>query len=169
MSDDEHTAHGADRRRLLKILVATPLAFSATSLLPSEWLPAELELGVLPAHADGSDVVITPFHAEMAHYRYFYVQGREPTVDNPVTGLMGFRDDGTFDQDGDNPETGHYLSGGTWTIAGGALSIHFTWYEYDGEDRVDYDGSTMTGPWDTDAALTTLEDSHGWVIEIDTP
>lgn len=44
------------RRQLLKALVATSGAITAASLLPGKWTKPVVEAGVLPAHAQSSQV-----------------------------------------------------------------------------------------------------------------
>ncbi len=41
----------------------------------------------------------------------------------------------------------HFISGGTWDFNQDTktMTIHYTWYQNDGEDRVDYDGDTFVG------------------------
>ena len=59
-------------------------------------------------------------------------------------GSIHFKSDGTFFDDATN-NNGHFVSTGSWTQNGNQLSIHFTFYQYDGEEGVTYDGSTLTG------------------------
>ncbi len=72
------------------------------------------------------------------------------TLDPPATGTIDFRADMTFLQDATS-EGGHHLAGGDYAFdsdgadATHALSFHYTWYQYDAMDRVDYDGHTYTG------------------------
>ncbi|MBT3485651.1 MAG: hypothetical protein HOG03_08055 [Desulfobacula sp.] len=69
-------------------------------------------------------------------------------------GTITFHADGTFTDDASNAQ-GHFLAGGTWVQTGNQLSIHFTSYQYDGESKVLYDGSTMTGQIDNNQGTLT--------------
>jgi hypothetical protein len=44
------------RRRLLKILVAAGSVFTASSVLPAKWIRPIIEVGMLPSHAQASDI-----------------------------------------------------------------------------------------------------------------
>lgn len=50
------------RRELLKALAATGGAVAATTLLPGKWIKPVIEVGMLPAHAQGSALAISNFN-----------------------------------------------------------------------------------------------------------
>jgi|GEM_PF-818705 len=61
-----------------------------------------------------------------------------------TNGTIKFNQDGTFYDDAIN-NNGHFISTGTWSQTGSELSIHFTFYQYDGQEGVNYDGITLSG------------------------
>jgi hypothetical protein len=58
-SQEEHQEGAVSRRQLLKALIATGGAVTASTLLPGEWSKPIVEVGVLPAHAQ-----VTPLPGE---------------------------------------------------------------------------------------------------------
>ena len=91
---------------------------------------------------------------------------RDATEADPIVGTIAFFEDFTFEEDATDPEAGHFLAGGTWQAEDeGGFSIHFTWYQYDGQDETEYDGDTMICDWDEAAAENTLaSDESDWVM-----
>ncbi len=55
--EEEKQQQTISRRNLLKALAAAGGAVAATTLLPSQWAKPVVEVGVLPVHAQGSQVV----------------------------------------------------------------------------------------------------------------
>lgn len=55
-SAEEQREREAARRRLLKVLVAAGGVFAASSVLPAKWLRPLVEMGMLPSHAQASDI-----------------------------------------------------------------------------------------------------------------
>ncbi len=51
---DEAAEKTISRRQLLKTIIAAGGAITASTLLPGEWTDPLIEVGVLPAHAQGS-------------------------------------------------------------------------------------------------------------------
>jgi hypothetical protein len=69
-------------------------------------------------------------------------------------GIITFNHDGTFVDDATN-DSGHFIATGTWNQNNSQLSIHFTSYQYDGENRVEYDGDTLVGQIQNNQGLLT--------------
>jgi hypothetical protein len=58
--DDALKKKTISRRQLLKTLIATGGAVTASTLLPGKWSRPVVEVGVLPAHAQASAPTLTP-------------------------------------------------------------------------------------------------------------
>jgi hypothetical protein len=58
MSEEKNKpSQGISRRQLLKALTATGGAIAASSLLPKKWSGPAMDVGVLPAHAQISEII----------------------------------------------------------------------------------------------------------------
>lgn len=55
-NDEGKTEKTIGRRQLLKALVATSGAITAASMLPGKWTKPVVDAGVLPAHAQSSQI-----------------------------------------------------------------------------------------------------------------
>ena len=53
----EQTEEAISRRRLIKVLLATGGAVAASTLMPANWTKPVVESGVLPAHAQVSEII----------------------------------------------------------------------------------------------------------------
>jgi hypothetical protein len=77
--EDNENQRSLSRRELIKIIGAAGCTVTATALIPDRWLPPQIDIGVLPAHAQTSEALtvsnlgITPdgpqgFVGNMAYY-----------------------------------------------------------------------------------------------------
>ena len=90
------------------------------------------------------------------------------------TGTIDFKADLKFEVDVTNTSTGHRIGGGVYTLkdavngAGKTLRMSFTWAQYDGGSRQDFDGYTFTGEITGDKGTFVLEEekANAWTIEI---
>jgi len=89
------------------------------------------------------------------------------------SGTIDFKSDGTFEVDATNTGTGHRKGGGDYThkeaVNGGkTLRMHFTWAEYDGGSKQEFDGYTFSGDVTSGSGTYTLEEETAniWTIEI---
>ena len=66
--EKNQTEQGISRRQLLKAIAATSGIVAASALLPEKWSSPELEVGVLPAHAQISEILpVTIVSCSMAN------------------------------------------------------------------------------------------------------
>ncbi len=54
--EEEHQEQTMSRRKLLKVLAATGGTVATTMLLPSKWVKPLVKVGVLPVHAQATDI-----------------------------------------------------------------------------------------------------------------
>jgi hypothetical protein len=77
--EDNDNQRSLSRRELIKIIGAAGCAVTATALIPDRWLPPQIDIGVLPAHAQTSEALtvsslrITPYVPQgfMGNMTYF--------------------------------------------------------------------------------------------------
>lgn len=55
--EDNDNQRSVSRRELIKIIGAAGFAVAATALIPDRWLPPQIDIGVLPVHAQTSDAL----------------------------------------------------------------------------------------------------------------
>jgi len=71
-----------------------------------------------------------------------------------TTGTIQFKSDGTFVDDATN-DGGHFIATGSWAQSGDEVTIHFTYYQYDGQAGVTYNGDTLVGQIQNNLATLT--------------
>ena len=55
--EDNDNQRSLSRRELIKIIGAAGFAVTATALIPDRWLPPQIDIGVLPVHAQTSEAL----------------------------------------------------------------------------------------------------------------
>jgi len=96
------------------------------------------------------------------------------TYSSTESGTIDFKSDRSFEVDATNTSTGHRKGGGDYTLkeavngGGKILRMHFTWAEYDGGSKQEFDGYTFSGDVTSGNGTYTLEEETAniWTIEI---
>ncbi|MDH5679731.1 MAG: hypothetical protein OEZ55_08790 [Nitrospinota bacterium] len=85
-----------------------------------------------------------------------------------LLGKIDFRKGGVFFETGYAPDGSiEETAGGDWSKEGSVVSIHYTWSQFDGKPREDYDGATYVGEVTGGSGVYLLYMTDGeWVIEI---
>ena len=70
LSPEEHEKRTLSRRELLKALLASGGVAATSMLLPCEWTSPDVEVGVLPAHAQVSPTATPQADGDAGHGRH---------------------------------------------------------------------------------------------------